>query len=59
VPESHGRTRPRGAYLHVGRVNTRVAAAGADSFDGSSVLRFTANLLKLENARQQLDWTIL
>jgi queuosine precursor transporter len=52
----------RGVY--VGRVNTarRICpcrAVGADSFDGLSVSRSAANLLKLENARQELDWTIL
>ena len=52
--------RERGAYLHVGRVNSirRInlcAAAGAHSFDGSSVSRFAVTLPKLENARQQKD----
>lgn len=55
--------RDRGAYLHVGRVNSirRInlcRAAGADSFDGSSVSRFAVTLPKLENARQQLDFMI-
>jgi hypothetical protein len=55
--------RARGAYLHVGRVNTarRISlcrAAGAHSFDGSSVSRFAATLPLLENARQQLDLMI-
>jgi hypothetical protein len=52
-----------GVALHVGRVNSvrRVhlcEAAGADSFDGSSVSRFAVTLPKLENARQQreLPW---
>jgi hypothetical protein len=49
-----------GAWLHVGRVNTtrRVAlceAAGATSFDGSSVSRFVRNLPKLDGARRQTD----
>jgi hypothetical protein len=51
------------AYLHVGRVNSvrRIhlcEAAGADSFDGSSVSRYAVTLPKLENARQQreLPW---
>ncbi len=47
------------AYLHVGRVNTvrRIAlcaAAGADSFDGSSVSRFSVNAGRLDFARRQL-----
>lgn len=47
-------------HLHVGRVNTvrRVAicaAAGAHSFDGSSVTRYSANLPRLDNARRQPD----
>lgn len=55
--------RQSGAYLHVGRVNSvrRIylcEAAGADSFDGSSVSRFAVTLPRLENARQQkeLPW---
>jgi len=47
-------------YLHVGRVNTvrRVrlcAAAGADSFDGSSVARYAVNIPRLTSARGQPD----
>jgi hypothetical protein len=50
----------QGCWLHVGRVNTaqRVAlcaAAGAHSFDGSSVSRYAKTLPRLENARRQLD----
>lgn len=50
----------RGAYLHVGRVNSArrialCAAAGADSFDGSSVSRFAVSMPKLDNARRQRD----
>jgi len=46
-------------YFHVGRVNTvkRIAfcaAAGADSFDGTSVARFPCNLGRLNRARKQL-----
>ena len=45
------------AYLHVGRVNSirRIhlcEAAGADSFDGSSVSRYAVTLPNLEKARQ-------
>ncbi len=52
--------RSRRGYFHVGRVNSArrialCAAAGADSFDGSSVSRYAVTLPKLENARQQLD----
>lgn len=48
-----------GAWLHIGRVNTvrRInlcAAAGADSFDGSSASRFRVTLNSLDNARHQL-----
>lgn len=47
-----------GAYLHVLRVNTvrriRICkAAGADSFDGSSVSRFVCTLPPLDAARRQ------
>jgi len=42
-----------------GRHGQAVSATAPQAFDGSRVLRFAANLLKLENARQQLDWTIL
>lgn len=52
-----------GCYLHVGRVNTvrRIklcALGGADSFDGSSVSRFVANLPRLDAARRQtaMEW---
>jgi len=46
------------SYLHVGRVNTqrriaRCAAAGADSFDGTSVSRFAKTLPELDPARRQ------
>lgn len=52
--------RERGASLHVGRVNTRrrimlCAAAGADSFDGSSASRYVKTLPLLDNARHQPD----
>lgn len=48
----------RGLYCHVGRVNTSrrialCAAANADSFDGTSVTRYAANLPKLDGARRQ------
>jgi len=47
-----------GCYLHVGRVNTqrriaRCHAAGAQSFDGTSVTRYAATLAELEPARRQ------
>jgi hypothetical protein len=47
-----------GAYFHVARVNTvrRITLcqdAGADSFDGTSVSRFSCNLPRLDNARRQ------
>jgi len=47
-----------GCYLHVGRVNTRrriarCAAAGAHSFDGTSVTRYAVSLGRLEPARRQ------
>lgn len=49
-----------GIYLHVGRVNSRrrislCTAAGADSFDGSSVTRFAVTLPRLDLARWQGD----
>ena len=52
--------RSRGAYLHVGRVNTvrRIAlcaAAGADSFDGSAPSRYAVEFAKLDLARRQPD----
>lgn len=48
----------RGAYLHVGRVNSarRVALcamAGADSIDGTSVSRFAETLPLMDNAIRQ------
>lgn len=54
--------RGAGAYFHVGRVNTArrirlCAAAGADSFDGSGVSKYTAEKLpRLELARRQTTW---
>jgi hypothetical protein len=50
----------RGCYFHVGRVNTRrrimlCAAAGADSFDGTSVSRFAETMPLLDNALRQPD----
>ena len=50
----------RGAYLHVGRVNSvrRIklcAAAGVDSFDGSSASRYAVTLFKLDTALHQPD----
>lgn len=50
--------RSRGAYCHVGRVNTRrriniAAAAGVDSFDGTSVTQFPSTLKKIERWKRQ------
>lgn len=52
--------RERGALCHVGRVNTvrRIrlcAAAGADSFDGSSASKYSVTLPMLDCARHQPD----
>lgn len=52
--------RERGAYFHVGRVNTvrRIhlcEAAGADSFDGSGPSRYLKELAYLDVARKQRD----
>jgi hypothetical protein len=52
--------RRRNCYLHVGRVNSvrRIAicaAAGANSFDGSSVTRFASTLEPLDKATRQSD----
>jgi len=53
--------RSRGAYCHVGRVNTarRIALCGAarvDSFDGTSVTRFPSTLPELEAARARYSF---
>jgi hypothetical protein len=50
--------RARGLYFHVARVNTmrriyRCAAAGAQSFDGTSASRYAVTLPKLDEARRQ------
>tara|TARA_Y100000310_G_scaffold213164_1_gene214075 strand:- start:1879 stop:2493 length:615 start_codon:yes stop_codon:yes gene_type:complete len=50
--------RRRGAYFHVGRVNTRRAItscqlAGADSFDGTSATMFSVNADKIGHASRQ------
>jgi hypothetical protein len=53
-----------GCYFHVGRVNSvkriyQCQAAGADSFDGSSISRFACNANRLDHARRQPDfWRI-
>jgi len=52
--------RSRGAYCHVGRVNTVVrirqcAAAGVNSFDGSSPTKFSVTLGKLDASRRVAD----
>jgi hypothetical protein len=52
--------RRRNCYLHVGRVNTArriaiCAAAGANSYDGSSVTRFAKTLPPLDKATRQPD----
>lgn len=49
-----------GVYLHVGRVNTvkrlrLCAMAGADSFDGSGVSRFSSELPRIDFHRRQAD----
>lgn len=55
--------RARSLYFHVGRVNSArrisiAAEAGADSVDGTSATRFSANVRKLSNAGAQpaFDW---
>jgi len=55
--------RERGAYLHVGRVNTirgisRCTCVGADSFDGTSATMFSVNARKLGRFARQgaLQW---
>lgn len=62
MPSWAALARSKGAMCHVGRVNTkrRIAlcgAAGASSFDGTSVVRFPVNLERLnravETARRQ------
>jgi hypothetical protein len=50
--------RKKGAWCHVGRVNTkrRIAlcgAAGASSFDGTSVVRFPSTMGRLDRATQR------
>lgn len=50
----------KGALAHIGRVNStkRIAlciAAGADSFDGTSVTQFPVTLPRLDAARHQAD----
>ena len=52
--------RQQGCWLHVGRVNTArrihlCSAAGATSFDGTSVSRFAKTLPLLDQARKQLN----
>lgn len=52
--------RRRHCYLHVGRVNSArririCAAAGADSFDGTSVSRYAKTLPRLDRATRQAD----
>jgi hypothetical protein len=52
--------RRRNCYLHVGRVNSQrriaiCAAAGADSFDGTSVTRYAVTMRPLDAARRQSD----
>ena len=55
--------RERGAYFHVGRVNTRrrirlCKDAGADSFDGTAASRYMVELSKLaaETDQGYFDW---
>lgn len=52
--------RRRNCYLHIGRVNTQrriaiCAAAGADSFDGTSVSRYAVTMRPLDTALRQAD----
>jgi hypothetical protein len=52
--------RKRNCYLHVGRVNSArriaiCAAAGADSYDGSSASRFACTVAPLDKATRQPD----
>jgi hypothetical protein len=56
--------REHGAYCHVGRVNTRgrvglCAAAGVDSFDGTSGSRFAVNVPKIDAWRRQTSFLAL
>lgn len=53
--------REAGAYLHVGRVNTRrrirmCLRSGADSFDGTSASLYAETLPLLDDARRQRAW---
>lgn len=56
--------RQHGAYVHVGRVNTRARvrlcmAAGVDSADGTSGSKFAVNVPKIDGWRRQtslLGW---
>lgn len=53
--------RRRNCYLHVGRVNSQrriaiCAAAGANSFDGTSVTRFAKSITRLDAATRQPDF---
>lgn len=48
----------KGCYLHVGRVNTKrrirlCHLAGADSFDGTSVIKFPCSMGLIQGARMQ------
>lgn len=52
--------RSKGAWCHVGRVNTvrrigQVIACGAHSFDGTSATKFVVTIPKLTHARDQLS----
>lgn len=60
LPVWAGVRRATGCYLHVGRVNTArriaiCAAAGADSFDGTSASRYAVTIPELDRARRQGD----
>ena len=53
--------RRHGAWCHVGRVNSRrriniCISAGADSFDGSNLSRFSKNVPLLDGARRQISF---
>jgi hypothetical protein len=61
LPEWGELARQMRCHFHVGRVNTvnriyKCIAAGAHSFDGSSVAKWGCNLRRLDGARRQEAW---
>lgn len=61
IPQWARCARERGAWCHVGRVNTArrislCSGAGVDSFDGTSVTRFAKTIRMLDGARRQKAW---